>query len=100
MRLRILSSRRSAPPRAPGASATARCSCSISKERCGCGPAKWAPTHCNAAMTVDFNHYLNLVLQKREGQVELWQLVRNFSQWFFDLLRNFVLVGGLKYFYE
>ncbi|MBK5197946.1 MAG: hypothetical protein JJE37_06655 [Methyloceanibacter sp.] len=26
--------------------------------------------------------------------------MRNFSQWFFDLLRNFVLVGGLKYFYE
>jgi len=34
---------------------------------------------------VDFTHYLNLVLQKREGQVELWQLVRNFSKWFFDL---------------
>jgi len=26
--------------------------------------------------------------------------VRNFSLWFLDLLRNFVLVGGLKYFYE
>ena len=26
--------------------------------------------------------------------------MRNFWQWFFDLLRNFVLVGGLKYFYE
>ncbi len=26
--------------------------------------------------------------------------MRNFSQWFFDLLRNFVLVGGLKYFAE
>ena len=49
---------------------------------------------------MDFTHYLNLLLQHREGQVELWQLVRNFSQWFFDLLRNFVLVGGLKYFYE
>src|SRR5262245_78053 len=100
MRLRILWSRRSAPPRGPGASATARCLCCISKERCGCGPAKWAPTHCKAATSVDFTHYLNLVLQKREGQVELWQLVRNFSKWFFDLLRNFVLVGGLKYFYE
>jgi hypothetical protein len=49
---------------------------------------------------VDFTHYLNVVLQRREGQVELWQLVRNFSKWFFDLLRNFVLVEGLKYFYE
>ena len=27
-------------------------------------------------------------------------MARNFSQWFFDLLRNFVLVGGLKYFAE
>jgi hypothetical protein len=27
-------------------------------------------------------------------------LVRNFSRWFFDLLRNFILVGALKYFYE
>ena len=49
---------------------------------------------------MDFGPYLNPVLQKREGQVALWQLVRNFSKWFFDLLRNFVLVGGLKYFYE
>jgi hypothetical protein len=49
---------------------------------------------------VNFTRYLNLVLQRREGQIELWQLVRNFSKWFFDLLRNFVLVGGLKYFYE
>jgi hypothetical protein len=49
---------------------------------------------------VDFSRYFNLVLQTREGQVELWQLVRNFSKWFFELLRNFVLVGGLKYFYE
>jgi hypothetical protein len=49
---------------------------------------------------VDFGPYLNPVLQKREGQVALWQLVRNFSKWFFDLLRNFVLVGLLKYFYE
>ena len=26
--------------------------------------------------------------------------MRNFSHWFFDLLRNFVLVGGLRYFAE
>jgi hypothetical protein len=49
---------------------------------------------------VDFANYRNQLLQQREGEIALWQLVRNFSQWFFDLLRNFVLVGGLKYFYE
>ncbi len=49
---------------------------------------------------MDFTRYRHLLLQQREGETELWQLVRNFSQWFFDLLRNFVLVGGLKYFYE
>ena len=26
--------------------------------------------------------------------------MRNFSHWFFDLLRNFVLVGGLRFFAE
>ena len=26
--------------------------------------------------------------------------MRNFSHWFFDLLRDFVLVGGLRYFAE
>jgi hypothetical protein len=49
---------------------------------------------------VDFTAYRQQLLQRREGEIALWQLVRNFSQWFFDLLRNFVLVGGLKYFYE
>jgi len=49
---------------------------------------------------VNFVDYRNQLLQRREGEIVLWQLVRNFSQWFFDLLRNFVLVGGLKYFYE
>jgi hypothetical protein len=49
---------------------------------------------------VNFVDYRNQLLQRREGEIALWQLVRNFSQWFFDLLRNFVLVGGLKYFYE
>jgi len=49
---------------------------------------------------VNFVDYRNQLLQWREGEIALWQLVRNFSQWFFDLLRNFVLVGGLKYFYE
>ena len=49
---------------------------------------------------MDFTSYRNQLLQQREGEIALWQLVRNSSQWFFDLLRNFVLVGGLKYFYE
>ena len=49
---------------------------------------------------MNFTQYRQQLLQRREGEIELWQLVRNFSQWFFDLLRNFVLVGGLKYFYE
>ena len=49
---------------------------------------------------MDLTLYRNQLLQQREGEIALWQLVRNFSQWFFDLLRNFVLVGGLKYFYE
>jgi hypothetical protein len=49
---------------------------------------------------VDFTRYRMELLQRREGEIALWQLVRNFSQWFFDLLRNFVLVGGLKFFYE
>jgi len=49
---------------------------------------------------VDFALYRKQLLEQRQGEIALWQLVRNFSQWFFDLLRNFVLVGGLKYFYE
>ena len=49
---------------------------------------------------MDFAAYRRELLQQREGEIALWQLVRNFSRWFFDLLRNFVLVGALKYFYE
>ena len=49
---------------------------------------------------MDFTAYRQQQLQQREGEIALWQLVRNFSKWFFDLLRNFVLVGGLKYFAE
>jgi hypothetical protein len=44
--------------------------------------------------------YLGQLLEQRQGQIALAELVRNFSQWFFELLRNFVLVGGLKYFAE
>ena len=49
---------------------------------------------------MDFGSYRNQLLEQPEGEVAFFALVRNFSQWFFDLLRNFVLVGGLKYFYE
>jgi hypothetical protein len=49
---------------------------------------------------VDFATYRSQLLQQRQGEIALWELVRNFSRWFFDLLRNFVLVGALKYFYE
>lgn len=49
---------------------------------------------------MDFARYRHQLLQRSDGQVELWQWVRNFSQWFFDLLRNFFLVGVLKFFYE
>jgi len=49
---------------------------------------------------VDFRKYLSQLFEQRDDEVALLDVVRNFSQWFFDLLRNFVLVGGLKYFYE
>jgi hypothetical protein len=49
---------------------------------------------------VDFRKYLSQLFVQRDDEVALFDVVRNFSQWFFDLLRNFVLVGGLKYFYE
>ena len=49
---------------------------------------------------MDFRKYLSQLFEQRDDEVALLDVVRNFSQWFFDLLRNFVLVGGLKYFYE
>ena len=49
---------------------------------------------------MDFSSYRNQLLVRPEGEIATLDLVRNFAQWFFDLLRNFVLVGGLKYFYE
>jgi hypothetical protein len=49
---------------------------------------------------VDFSSYRQQLLVRPGGEIAVLDLVRNFSQWFFDLLRNFVLVGGLKYFYE
>jgi hypothetical protein len=49
---------------------------------------------------VEFSNYRKQLLVQPEGEIAVLDVVRNFSQWFFDLLRNFVLVGGLKYFYE
>ena len=49
---------------------------------------------------VGFSNYRKQLFERPEGEVALLDAARNFSQWFFDLLRNFVLVGGLKYFAE
>ena len=49
---------------------------------------------------MDFRDYLSQLLVRPKQEVATLDVVRNFTQWFFDLLRNFVLVGGLKYFYE
>jgi hypothetical protein len=49
---------------------------------------------------VNFGSYRQHLLVQPEGEIALFAVVRNFSQWFFDLLRNFVLVGGLKDFAE
>jgi hypothetical protein len=40
------------------------------------------------------------LVEQPQREQAAFELVRNFSNWFFDLLRNFVLVGGLKYFAE
>ena len=49
---------------------------------------------------MDFRTYFNHLLERPQGEGSILDLVRNFSNWFFDLLRNFVLVGGLRYFAE
>jgi hypothetical protein len=49
---------------------------------------------------VDFSRYRKQLFERPQEELALLQLVRNFSQWFFELLRNFVLVGALKYFAE
>jgi hypothetical protein len=49
---------------------------------------------------VDFRTYFDHLFRRPQEQHAVYDLVRNFSNWFFDLLRNFVLVGGLKYFAE
>jgi hypothetical protein len=49
---------------------------------------------------VDLRTYLNHLFEQPKEEVAAATVVRNFSIWFFGLLRNFVLVGLLKYFYE
>lgn len=44
--------------------------------------------------------YLGALVDQPQAERTAFEVVRNFSDWFFDLLRNFVLVGGLKYFAE
>jgi hypothetical protein len=49
---------------------------------------------------VNFRAYLGHLLERPAEEIRAATAVRNFSIWFFALLRNFVLVGLLKYFYE
>jgi hypothetical protein len=49
---------------------------------------------------VDFGAYRKQLFERPQGEIAASAAVRNFTKWFFDLLRNFVLVGGLMYFYE
>jgi hypothetical protein len=49
---------------------------------------------------VNFRAYFRHLFEQPEKQVAAATVMRNFSIWFFGLLRNFVLVGLLQYFYE
>ena len=49
---------------------------------------------------MNFRAYLEHLFEQPERQLAAATVVRNFSIWFFGLLRNFVLVGLLKYFYD
>jgi hypothetical protein len=49
---------------------------------------------------VDFHSYLSSLFERPQGEVAIATKVRNFCIWFFNLLRNFVLVGLLKFFYD
>jgi hypothetical protein len=49
---------------------------------------------------VDFHGYFAHFFRRPQEADSVYDLVRNFAQWFFNLLRNFVLVGGLRYFAE
>lgn len=49
---------------------------------------------------MDFHSYLSSLFERPQGEVAIATKVRNFCIWFFNLLRNFVLVGLLKFFYD
>ena len=49
---------------------------------------------------MDHRDYFNHFFRRPQEEHAVYDLVRNFAQWFFNLLRNFVLVGGLRYFAE
>lgn len=49
---------------------------------------------------MDLRSYFQRLFERPPGEIAAATAVRNFAIWFFALLRNFVLVGLLKYFYE
>jgi len=49
---------------------------------------------------MNLRSYLDHIFERPKGEIAAATVVRNFSIWFFNLLRNFVLVGLLKYFYD
>jgi hypothetical protein len=49
---------------------------------------------------VNFRAYLKHLLERPPEEIKAATAIRNFAKWFFALLRNFVLVGLLKYFYD
>lgn len=49
---------------------------------------------------MNFHEYLSHLIERPAEEIRAATAVRNFSIWFFALLRNFVLVGLLKYFYD
>jgi hypothetical protein len=49
---------------------------------------------------VNFREYLSHLFERPAEEIRAATAVRNFARWFFALLRNFVLVGLLKFFYD
>src|SRR5262245_8461599 len=85
----------SARRRGLGISATARCSCSISKALCVCGPARWAPTRFNRHR--EFRRLSKPAAAAARGRDCAMAIGTQFLPM---VLRSSALVGGLKYFYE
>jgi hypothetical protein len=49
---------------------------------------------------MNFRSYFDHLFERPGEEVAAAKVVRDFAIWFFNLLRNFVLVGLLKYFYD